>query len=59
MMENYPATFDQAQELLRADPLPADIIDQLDKLRSATPAKFRGQFDWFYEGAVAASGQPL
>jgi len=47
-----PDPFDQAFELLKQQPLPADIIEQLDRLRKKVPRGQREQFDQLYEGAI-------
>ena len=44
--------FQAAQELLDQDPLPADTIEQLDKLLRRVPMGDRKQFDWYCEAAI-------
>ena len=39
----------QAKRLLNLRPQPADIIQQLDRLREQTPEKERFKFVWLYE----------
>jgi len=47
----WPETFEKAAEILRAED-PINIIQRLDELREETPAKFRKDFDIYYEGAA-------
>lgn len=44
-----PKTFDKAVEILRAEPLPEDAEEQLEKLLGETPAEFEEQFLDFFE----------
>ena len=47
----WPDTFEKAAELLRAED-PINLVERLDALRAETPAKFRKDFDIYYEGAA-------
>lgn len=53
-MLSNPNPFGQACKLLSSEPLRADIIDQLDRLRKQVPYVQCDQFDQLYEGAVVA-----
>ena len=50
-----PATIEKAMTLLRREPLPEDIIEQLDTLWEKTPKDWRERFGDFYEAAIAGS----
>ena len=50
-----PKTIEKAMTLLRREPLPEDIIEQLDALWGKTPEDWREPFGDFYEAAIAAS----
>lgn len=49
MAIELPKEFDQAELLLNQDPLPDDIIDQLDKLREKLKESDKILFDDLYD----------
>lgn len=42
-------TIRQAKQLLNLTPQPADIVQQLDRLRDQTPEDEKYKFRWLYE----------
>jgi len=51
---SQPKTIEQAMTLLRREPLPDDIIEQLEALEAKTPPEWLERFGDFYEAAIAA-----
>ncbi len=46
--------FEQAERLLQQNPIPTDIVEQLDALRKSVPKNMRVLFDDYYEAAEAS-----
>jgi hypothetical protein len=56
----YPDAFPRAVVLVNTDPIPLDVWDQLDELKSQiSDPTHLDQFEMFYEAALAASDTPL
>lgn len=47
--------FEQAERLLQQNPIPKDIVKQLDVLRKSVPKNMRVLFDDYYEAAEASN----
>ena len=51
MIEGYPKTFEEANDLVESEDLPDDVLDRLREIKSRVPKRLHEEFKMFFHTA--------